>query len=101
MKPLNCMLKGRTIAFLENVGTNLDDSIRAHRQEESIKGRMVQSTKRYPVTHDRLPLRFCIRHDVGGVKQLTMPQTTESTLIPVCEEDTFAERSLMQSAPSQ
>ena len=44
MKSLNRVLQCRAIAFLENIGTNFDDSIRSHRKEESIKGRMMQTT---------------------------------------------------------
>ena len=43
MEPLNCVLKCWAIAFLENVGANLDDVVRSHRQEKAIKGRMMQS----------------------------------------------------------
>ena len=42
MKPLNSVLKCRAINFLENVGANFDDVVRSHRQEKSVKGRMVQ-----------------------------------------------------------
>ena len=41
MEPLDCMLESRAISFFEDVVTDLDDVVRAHRQEESVEGRMV------------------------------------------------------------
>lgn len=44
VKPLDCVLKGRSIGFLQNIGANLNDVVRSHSQEEAIKGRVMQST---------------------------------------------------------
>ena len=94
------MLKGRAINFLKNVGADFDDVVRSHRQEKSIKRRMVQSTQGNSVPDNRFAFRLCIRHDVGRIQQLTMPQTAKSALILVCAENPLAERPLMQSTPS-
>ena len=44
VEPLNCMLKRWAVDFLENVTANLDYVVWSYRQEESIEGRMMQST---------------------------------------------------------
>ena len=54
MQSLDGMPKCWTINLLENVGANLDDVVRAHSQEESIEGRVVQPAERQPVLHNRL-----------------------------------------------
>ena len=49
MEPLKCVLQCRSISFCENVGANLDDVVRSHRQEKPVKGRVVQPASAIPL----------------------------------------------------
>ena len=101
MESLNCVLKGGAIDFHKNVGADLDDVVRSDRQEEPIKGRVVQPTQSNSVRDNRFALRLRIRHDVGRVQQLNVPQTAKSALILVRAENALAECPLMQSTSGQ
>jgi len=53
--------------------------------------------QRETVRYDWLALRMTVREDVGCVKQLLMPQIADGACSSVRGNDTFSERSLMDS----
>ena len=95
MQPLNSMPECWTINFFEDVGANFDDVVRAHSQEESIEGRVVQPAERQPISHSRLTPWFRVRNDVGRIQELAMPEATEGALMAVGKKYALAEHSLM------
>ena len=97
MQPLNGMPECWTVNFFKNVGANLDDVVRAHSQEKSIEGRVVQPAERQPVSHNRLTAWFGVRNDVGRIQQLAMPEATEGALIAVGMKYALAEHSLVNA----
>ena len=97
MQPLNGMPQCWTINLFENVGANLDDVVRAHSQEESIEGRVVQPAEREAVSHNRLTPWFRVRNDVGRIQQLAMPEATEGALVAVGKKYALAEHPLVNA----
>ena len=101
VKRLNGMLECWTICFLKNVGSNFDDVVRAHSQEELVEGRMVQPAEGQSVANDRLASWFRIGNNAGRIQQLTVSQMTEGTLMPIGEKYTLTKSALVQSATCQ
>ena len=80
VEALDGVSQSRAIMLSENVGTDLDHTIGAKAYELSIEDAVVQSTERQSVGDNWLTHRVGIRNDVGGLKQLFVPQSAKSAL---------------------
>ncbi len=87
----------RPVGFLKDISADLDRIVRSDREEESVKGRMVQLTERNAVWHNRLALRIGIRKNVSSVEQFFVAQAAKSTLLPIGVNHAFAKCRLMNA----
>ena len=101
VQPLDGVSQGWPIDLLEHVPADFDEVIRPNPQEELIEGRMVQPTQGYAVADDGFTLWFGIRNDVSRIKQFTMAEAAEGTLVLIGTQHTFTEGALMEPAAGQ
>ena len=96
VKPLQAVNQHRPVLLLEDVAPNLDDSVRAHADEQSVECGVMQLAERKPVRHPWLSPGFTVWHDVGGVEQFVVPEAAQRTLRSVRTQHTLPKGPLME-----
>ena len=96
VKPLQAVNQHRPILLLEDVTTDLDDSVRAHANEQPVECGVVELAERKSVRYPRVSAWFTVGHDVGGVEQLVVPEAAKRALSSVRSKHPFPESPLMK-----
>ena len=74
VKPLQAVNQHWPILLLEDVTTDLDDSVRADANEQPVECGVVELAERKSVRYPRVSAWFTVGHDVGGIEQLVVPE---------------------------
>ena len=96
MKPLQTVEQHWSVLLLENGATDLDDPVRAYPDEVFVIRSVMQFAKGKAVWNDRFS-PFLIRNDMSSVQELTMLQTANRALGPICKKDSLTKRPLMDA----
>ena len=96
VKPLQAVNQHRPILFLEDVASNLDDSVRANANEQTIECGVMELAQRKSVRYPRVSSWFAVGHDVGCVEQFVVPEAAESALRSVRSQHPFTKPPLME-----
>ena len=97
LEPLQPIFQHRAVHLPQDVEAHLDHEIRAHAEDVSIKGRMVELAERQAVRHDGLSFGMAIGQDVGGFQEFGMSQAADRALRLVGPEHSLPEAFLMET----
>ena len=96
VKPLQAVNQHWPILLLEDVTTDLDDSVRADANEQPVECGVVELAERKSVRYPRVSAWFTVGHNVGGVEQLVVPEAAKRALSSVRSQHPFPETPLMK-----
>src|SRR5690606_22911376 len=91
------MLQHRPVLFLENVCTYFDDRVWPNSDEVAVEGGVMDLAQSQAVPNLRHAAWVTIGDDVARIEQLAVAQPTESALVSVGCQHTFAKRLLVKA----
>ena len=95
MQRLNSIYKCWPVAFLENVGSDLDHVVRTDADEVAVKGSVMQLAESQPVRNNRFSSQLSVRHDVSRVEEFLMSEPAKRAGVPVGRQNAFPKGSLV------
>ena len=101
VKLLESMPEHRAVDFAQDVAAHDDATVRLNSHDVPVEGGMMDLAERQTVRDARIPTLVLVRHDVGGIQQLAVPEATHCALLAVSGDHALAERFLMQPSPDR
>ena len=83
---------------MQDVLPDLNQVVKSNREEESVKGRMVQLAQGNAIGYNRFTIRISVGKNVRGVQQFVMLEAAKGALLPIRVNYSFAKCCLMNAA---